>query len=123
MLTRQELLDSVTGTYARNVDIMRKKNNDYATNEDALSNFKIIQNIGVVDDYKSGILMRMTDKFARITNILKKGKADVMDETVEDTLADLCNYAAILRAALEDEKRINDPAKKAYEETFVNLTQ
>lgn len=101
MHTQQSLIASIETTYKDGVNIIRKKNSDYATTEDALSNFKVIQNLGVVD-YKRGILVRIADKFARIVNLLDRENA-VMDEKIEDTILDMINYLAILKAALEDE--------------------
>jgi len=93
-------------TYQIGVEIVKKKNNDYATTNDALSNFKVIEALGVVD-YKRAMLVRMADKFARISNLMKEGKeVQVLDEKLEDTLLDLINYAAILKAALEEESDI-----------------
>ena len=61
-----------------------------------------------ITDVKTGILVRMTDKFARLINLTKK-EANVQGETIIDTLQDLQNYAAILAAYLEyeDEKEIS----------------
>lgn len=50
-----------------------------------------------------GLIVRMSDKMTRISNLLKR-EAQVKDESIQDTLADLCNYAAILSAYIEDQK-------------------
>jgi hypothetical protein len=65
----------------------------------------------------------MADKFARISNLMKDGKeAQVLDEKLEDTLNDLINYSAILKAALEDEsddkaKELDETAKVLWGDT------
>jgi Nucleotide modification associated domain 1 len=101
-------------TYQMGVEIVKKKNNDYATNEDALSNFKVIEHLGVVE-YKRAMLVRMADKFARISNLMKEDKTrQVLDERLEDTLLDLINYAAILKAALEEEQDLRDAGKELW---------
>ena len=40
-------------------------------------------------------LLRLTDKMERLENIYEKGEIQVKDESVEDTLLDLANYAVM----------------------------
>lgn len=50
-----------------------------------------------------GVLVRISDKMARFTNISKKGlEISVSDETLKDTLMDLHNYAAMAIMCIED---------------------
>lgn len=114
MLTQQELILSVENTYKVGVDIIKKKNSDYATTKDALSNFKVIESLGVVD-YKRGILVRVADKFARVVNLMDRPNV-VLDESVEDTLIDMINYLAILKAGLENEREENEPFPPVMED-------
>ena len=52
-----------------------------------------------------GVLVRISDKLSRFTNISKKGiEISVEDETLRDTLMDLHNYAA-MAIMLLDEKQ------------------
>jgi len=81
----------------KGMDLIKAKNQDYATNKDPFSNFRMVENIGLAT-LEQAILMRMCDKFARIVNLLKKDSAAVKDESVEDTLLDIMNYANILLA-------------------------
>lgn len=114
MLTRQGLIDSMERTYQMGVEIVKRKNSDYATTSDALSNFKVIEHLGVVE-YKRAMLVRMADKFARISNLMKDDKLpQVLDEKLEDTLLDLINYAAILKAALEEEQDLRETGKNMW---------
>ena len=82
------------------VQISKAKNADYSTTNDAFLNFRGALQIGV--DPAQAILVRMSDKMARIGNLLKKKKAAVADESVADTLRDLSNYALILLLFLEE---------------------
>ena len=94
--------------YADNIEILKAKNADYSNNsENPFKNFEMVELFGITD-VKTGILVRMTDKFARLINLTKK-EANVQGETIIDTLQDLQNYAAILAAYLEyeDEKEIS----------------
>ena len=52
-----------------------------------------------------GVLVRISDKLNRFTNITKNGlEINVSDETLRDTLLDLHNYAAMGIMTLEDAK-------------------
>lgn len=99
-MTQHKLFQSLTQTFADCLKIVESKNHDYATEEDAFMNFRFSVLVGV--DPKRAILVRMADKLARISNLLTKAPA-VKDEKVGDTLSDIVNYAAILKAWLEDE--------------------
>ncbi len=85
-----------------NVEISRKKNADYANAEDAFLNFRACTMMGI--DPKVGLLVRMSDKLVRASNLLTH-EANVVDEQIGDTLADLANYAMILKLFIEDEKQ------------------
>lgn len=72
----------------------KKKNNDYTGGAGAFHNFELGEKIGI-GRTDQGILWRMTDKLARIIS-LTKVEAQVDNESVQDTLKDLANYAIIL---------------------------
>lgn len=52
-------------------------------------------------------LLRLTDKMERLENIYEKGKIQVKDESVEDTLLDLANYAVMTIVELKNGKNNN----------------
>ena len=69
--------------------IFEKKNADYG---DAFAKHGTV-----------GVLVRISDKMSRFTNISKKGlNISVSDETLKDTLMDLHNYAAMALMCMED---------------------
>lgn len=83
-------------------EIHSKKNHDYA-GEDPLSNFKESEKMGI--PAWKGVLVRMTDKMSRLQTFAKKGKLEVSDENVEDTLRDMAIYAILgLLLYRDDEK-------------------
>lgn len=82
-----ELLDKLR-------DITARKNADYSQEEDALNNFKMVEQLHITST-STGMLVRITDKFARTINLLKK-EAKVKDESILDTLLDFANYCLIL---------------------------
>jgi hypothetical protein len=80
--------------------ITRAKNADYTgASSDPFSNFATVEELGICST-EEGFLTRMTDKFKRIISIVKSGKAMVKDESVEDTLLDLANYAILFMGFL-----------------------
>lgn len=104
-MDKEEFFKFLEDTYAKCVETSRKKNADYAGDSDPFANFRLVEMLGICS-VETGILVRMTDKMARITNLLKDGrKAQVKDESVDDTLEDLINYTAILAAFRESQRK------------------
>jgi hypothetical protein len=62
-------------------------------NPDAWANFRMSEGFGV--SAFLGCLIRMSDKFIRIQNLVKNPKNDMVGESVRDTLFDLASYALI----------------------------
>ena len=50
-------------------------------------------------------LLRLTDKMERLENIYEKGEIQVKDESVEDTLLDLANYAVMTIVELRNKNK------------------
>jgi hypothetical protein len=81
----------LTEIQTRCKEIFTKKNKDYG---DAFAQHGTV-----------GVLVRISDKLSRFTNISKKGiEISVEDETLRDTLMDLHNYAAMAIMLLEERK-------------------
>lgn len=88
---RSEYLAFFYSMLARMREITQKKNNDYGGAEDPFKNFREFGELG--------ILVRMSDKWARIKTALKeKRELQVADESVEDTILDLSIYCLLLLA-------------------------
>lgn len=76
---------------ARMTDITTRKNNDYGGATDPFKNFREFGQLG--------ILVRMSDKWARIKTALKERRElMVADESIDDTILDLANYCLLLMA-------------------------
>jgi len=71
-------------------ELFAKKNADYG---DAFAKFGVI-----------GVLMRIEDKIQRTLSISNTKVQLINDETLQDTLLDLHNYAAMALMLLEDEQ-------------------
>jgi hypothetical protein len=66
---------------SKGLELFKKKNQDYG---DAFAQYGVI-----------GVLMRIQDKIQRSINISKTSICLVDNESIEDTLIDLHNYAAM----------------------------
>jgi len=84
-------------------NIMLSKGNDYA-NEDRLSNFKLAGNISGLNA-ELNCLSLIATKVARLGVLLGSDKTP-MNESVQDSVLDLANYAILLSAILQD-KNVN----------------
>ena len=102
-MNKDQFLERLKELYSINVEISKKKNSDYATEDDPFKNFKLCEFIGTCS-VEAGIITRIGDKITRVSQLLKK-EADVNDENIYDTLSDLSNYAMILRIYLETKIR------------------
>ena len=96
--------------YLKLLDEMRSlhiaKNMGYSgESKDRWANFRMSEVFGVPDYL--GALVRMSDKWVRITNLIKNPDLDKVGESVEDTLMDLASYCLIVICLLR-EKRNNE---------------
>lgn len=92
-------------TLAEMLEIVKKKNNDYAGKAvaDPFKNFKMVEELGIAST-ESGLLTRITDKLCRVNNLLSQ-EAAVKDESIEDTVKDMANYSVILYCYLQQKKK------------------
>lgn len=106
-MNREEHLQLMKQKMDKNLEIASKKNQDYCgKNEDSdpFSNFKLASILSngrlTIED---SIFTRLADKVARIGTLLSQ-EAIVNDESIQDTLNDLSNYALILSNYLDSKK-------------------
>ena len=97
-MNQKQFLKRLAEVKAEAVEISRKKNADYATEENPFANFEASEIYGL--DTAEGFIFRMSDKMMRAAHLLKR-KGKVTDESLVDTLRDLANYADILSIWLE----------------------
>lgn len=99
-ITREkaELFALHAGMCARGLELMKRKNADYSK-ADPLGNFMVAESLQACSA-ENGIIVRMSDKLSRLVSILSKGTQEVKDESVEDTIIDIINYAVLLRAVI-----------------------
>jgi hypothetical protein len=99
-MTNEQFIQSIEKSYADGVALIKIKNADYANPTNPFKNFEsaIVADV----DVKRAILIRVLDKISRISNLLER-EPKVVEEKLEDTVLDCCNYLAILKAKIEDE--------------------
>lgn len=91
-----ELIDELAAMHAA-------KNAGYAgsDNPDPLANFRKCEKFGI--SAFQGCLVRLSDKFARVTNLAKKPTDEQVGESITDTLKDLASYALLAICLYEEE--------------------
>lgn len=99
-MNQQMFLEEYATLINKCSEIVRSKNADYSKTADAFANFRLVEQLGIADT-PSGILVRMCDKMARVSNLIKQA-GKVKDESIIDTLIDLANYSLILAVYLEN---------------------
>lgn len=73
-------------------DLYEKKDKDYGCSYE-----KSIKKYGAVAG-----LVRISDKFNRLENLMLNGECEIKDESIKDTLMDLANYAIMLYMEVEE---------------------
>jgi hypothetical protein len=100
-MTRDELFKMHEEMCNASLELMKKKNHDYAGgSSDPFANFRRAEALGVCTT-EQAFLVRMTDKMSRLSSFSAKGKLIVEDESVHDTLQDLINYSVLLAAYIK----------------------
>jgi hypothetical protein len=89
----QEIIDEM-------YHVTKAKNSDYATPKEALRNFKTFGAFGV--------LVRISDKIARLRTVLEDKREFTIKETAIDTITDMAVYSVILRIIMEEEAKENE---------------
>ena len=95
-ITRDHLVEIHEQITENALQTMQKKNMDYAHDSDVFRNFRFFGLLGV--------LVRMSDKLARLRTFEERGTFSVADESVRDTIEDLINYAVIFYAMTQENK-------------------
>jgi hypothetical protein len=85
-------------------ELHMNKNAGYAgaDNPDPWANFRMSEAFGV--SALDGCLVRMSDKYIRVTNLRRDATNDRVNESIIDTLRDLSAYALIAICLMEEEK-------------------
>ena len=85
-------------------DLHKAKNMGYSGKSvDRWANFRLSETLGVPAHL--GALVRMSDKWIRITNLIKNPDLDKVGESIEDTLMDLASYCLIVICLLREKRK------------------
>ena len=98
-MNQTEFLEQLGDNFDKALEIVKSKNQDYATELNPFKNFEMAGLVGI--GVPQAILVRVTDKIGRISNLIGRKNA-VENETIGDTLLDCMNYLNILKVYLED---------------------
>lgn len=93
-MNRATFYKELEQNFADGLAIIKKKNADYAGDEDPFRNFRACETYGI--PVEIGFLVRLSDKMGRLGNLLQGHEAQVKDETMRDTLIDTMNYLNLL---------------------------
>ena len=106
--------------FAKNVELTLRKNADYSGNRGPWSTFEAVTQYGIhpVD----GFITRMSDKIQRIETLLTQ-KAEVKNESIIDTLADLANYCMLLAGYMGEENNLKEFAELFYEDALALVVE
>jgi len=96
-MNRTQLLKQLKQLHKEEIDLVKIKNRDYASDTDPFANFQMFG--------KLGFLVRMSDKLMRVKQIFESGEVNVKSESVKDTLMDLSNYSNLLAVFLGIKKK------------------
>lgn len=109
MIDKLKLDSSPNGdpTYLQLLEEMKslhiRKNAGYSgESPDRWANFRLAESFGVSTFL--GVMVRMSDKWIRITNLVKNPSLDKVGEAIEDTLMDLASYSLIAVCILKEAK-------------------
>ena len=85
------------------LDLMQKKNHDYAGSKgnEPFANFTRSEAMGITTTEKA-MLVRMLDKMSRLSYFTDAKEFKVQDEKLQDTIVDIINYSVLLYAYLSE---------------------
>jgi hypothetical protein len=105
-MTTKELIEYHEEFSDKTREIMRKKNSDYSGSKGItpFANFEATELLGITTTEK-GFLVRMQDKFMRLSTFAEDGKLSVTNESFEDACMDISNYCILLAAYIKSKSK------------------
>lgn len=100
-ISSQQLISSMETTYNQAIEIAKKKNHDYTqASDNALKNFELVEYLELATT-EVGMMSRILDKISRLATLVNH-EAKVKDESMQDSIIDMINYLAILKATIDN---------------------
>ena len=96
-MNREDLLTLHEELCKEALDLMKRKNHDYAGNKgiQPFANFERCEAMGICKT-EQGFLVRIVDKLSRLSTFVSCGKLKVENEGYKDAIVDIINYAVLL---------------------------
>jgi len=89
------------------INMVAAKNHDYASGDggvDAFNNLSSCERIGACTT-EQGFIARIMDKIMRIVSLTRSDVTKAVDEKIEDTIMDACNYLILLSGYLKSKRK------------------
>ena len=109
----KDAIEKVKEMTERDIQIMINKGHDYSGEEDTLANLK---DFGI-----EGIIVRLGDKYHRLRRFVQSGLLKVKDESINDTLIDICNYTRLGQLLLEEDNSLHPAVKQVITELLIGM--
>lgn len=113
-----DLLKTHASLTAEARELLARKSRDYAGNDDIWKNFRAGERFGV--PAVKALLLKASDKLARMDTLAERGTVEVEEETLRDTALDLVNYAVMLYEFARTECRSPNTVAPDKEVTTTN---
>ena len=102
-MNREELFKHHSKICSEALDIMKKKNHDYAGRggDSPFANFTRSEDMGICST-EQGFLVRVVDKVSRLSTFCSAGELKVDNESYEDAILDIINCMVLFSGYLKD---------------------
>jgi len=117
-MNRNELLQHHETLCGDALELMTRKNHDYAGSEGDTPwmNFQRSEIMGICKTQQA-FMVRIMDKISRLITFTNAGELLVKEEGVEDSIIDIINYMVLFSAFLKDKREENELV--AAQKTFI----
>jgi hypothetical protein len=114
-MSREELLGFHQSLCGEALELMKKKNHDYAGKggQEPFANFTRTEAMGITTTEK-GMLVRMTDKMSRLSSFTESGTFAVSDEKLLDTILDMINYSVLFYCYMQEKQIKREQGKPMF---------
>tara|TARA_E500000331_G_scaffold101369_1_gene98267 strand:+ start:183 stop:500 length:318 start_codon:yes stop_codon:yes gene_type:complete len=105
-MNREELMKHHAKLCKEAIDIMKKKNHDYAGEggESPFANFTRSEDMGICST-EQGFLVRLCDKLSRLSTFATAGTLKVDNEGYHDAILDIINYCILFDGYVSSKKK------------------
>ena len=110
MISLEEMKKIQSELFAKASSLVEKKGHDYNFHQqltgDTLFNLRVAKLLGITENELKSVLVRLCDKLMRLISFSDpRIIASVKDESVEDTVVDILNYATFYYAFYKEKTK------------------